>query len=348
MEDIAPELLERIRQEFLSLLGETDQAPADYAGAMQYAERVGDALAEALRRHLSADRLPDGRMYWNIADRVLRPLLEEDHALVSAAAQAAQQALNTAAGIGIKAQAAPLDASRVEGILNAVSSAEQYEDATWLLAEPVRTFSRAVVDETLRRNVEFQGKAGLRPKVIRKAESHCCEWCSRLAGSYEYPDVRKDVYRRHSRCRCRVEYDPGSGKRQDVHTKQWTDNTADATIKMKDRLYPVNPETGQRYAPHPVQLNDKQFGKKIGKHAQDYGLDPSDPQSRQLLYAKIRRICEEADERCWGEWRGQEWPVLFHIRGNDVVVESKQGDFITILKGGTANERVKRARKRTL
>lgn len=233
MQDIAPELLERIRREFLSLLGETGQAPADYAGAMQYAERVGDALAEALRRHLSADLLPDGRMYWNIADRVLRPLLEEDHALVSAAAQAAQQALNTAAGIGIKAQAAPLDTSRVEGILNAVSSAEQYEDAAWLLAEPVRTFSRAVVDETLRRNVEFQGRAGLRPKVVRKAESHCCEWCSRLAGSYEYPDVPKDVYRRHSRCRCRVEYDPGSGKRQNVHTKQWTTDEETAKIEVR-------------------------------------------------------------------------------------------------------------------
>lgn len=233
MQDIAPELLERIRQEFLSLLGEASEAPTDYAGAMRYAERVGNALAEALRRHLSANLLPDGRMYWNIADRVLRPLLEEDHALVSAAAQAAQQALNAAAGIGIKAQAAPLDTSRVEGILNAVSSAEQYEDAAWLLAEPVRTFSRAVVDETLRRNVEFQGKAGLRPKVIRKAESHCCEWCSRLAGSYEYPDVPKDVYRRHSRCRCRVEYDPGSGKRQNVHTKQWTTEEETAKIEVR-------------------------------------------------------------------------------------------------------------------
>lgn len=235
MQDIAPELLERIRQEFLSLLGDASEPPADYAGAMRYAERVGDALAEALRRHLSADLLPDGRMYWNIADRVLRPLLEEDHELVSAAAQAAQQALNAAAGIGIKAQAATLDTGRVEGILNAVSSAEQYEDAAWLLAEPVRTFSRAVVDETLRRNVEFQGKAGLRPKVIRKAESHCCEWCSKLAGSYEYPDVPKDVYRRHSRCRCRVEYDPGSGKQQNVHTKQWT--TEEETAKIEVRKF---------------------------------------------------------------------------------------------------------------
>ena len=223
MDDIAPEMLEAIRKDFMELLSDTDIQQLNYIGAAEYAEKVGEALAEAFRRNLNGNTLPDGRMYWNIADRVVRPMLEQDHELVAAAAERAQQALNEAAGLGLKAQAAPLDTDRVDGILNKISAAEKYDDAAWALDEPVITFSRAVVDDTLRRNVEFQGKAGLSPRIIRQAESHCCEWCSKLGGTYQYPNVPRDVYRRHERCRCTVEYDPGSGKRQNVHSKKRTE-----------------------------------------------------------------------------------------------------------------------------
>lgn len=219
MEDMAPELLEAIRKDFLQLLSGAQLEEATYPGAQAYAEQVGEALAESFRRHLSSAALPDGRLYWNIADRAVRPLLEEDHALVSAAAARAQQAMNDAAGIGLKAQPAPVDSQRIDGILNRVVSAERYDDAAWVLDEPVKTFSRSAVDETLRRNVEFQGKAGLSPRIIRRAESHCCKWCSGLEGVYTYPDVPKDVYRRHANCRCSVEYDPRGGKRKTLWSK---------------------------------------------------------------------------------------------------------------------------------
>ena len=74
--DIAPELLERIRADFLALLGDAQQEADTYTAAAAYAELVGSALADAFRRNLTADILPDGRLYWNIADRVVRPLLE--------------------------------------------------------------------------------------------------------------------------------------------------------------------------------------------------------------------------------------------------------------------------------
>ncbi len=53
-----------------------------------------------------------------------------------------------------------------------------------------------------------------------------------------------------------------------------------------------------------------------------------------------------ADERVYGDRRAQEWPVLFHIKGEDVVLENVKGEFITILKGGITNARVARARGR--
>ena len=73
--------------------------------------------------------------------------------------------------------------------------------------------------------VNFQGRSGLTPKIFRKAERKCCDWCAQLAGEYDYPDVPDEVYQRHERCRCTVEYDPADGKRkrQNVHTKTWTE-----------------------------------------------------------------------------------------------------------------------------
>ena len=62
--DIAPELLERIRSDFLALLGDAQQEADTYTAAAAYAELVGSALADAFRRNLTADILPDGRLYW--------------------------------------------------------------------------------------------------------------------------------------------------------------------------------------------------------------------------------------------------------------------------------------------
>lgn len=223
-QDIAPMLLELLQKDFLDLLGDAAFSGGSYADAEDYAEKVGAALAEAFRCNLTADTLPDGKLYWNIADRVVRPMLEQDHALVADAAATAQQKLNELAGLNLKAQRAVLDENRVNGILQKAAAVENFEDAAWVLDEPVRTFSRMTVDDTLKANVDFQGKAGRSPRVIRTAESGCCKWCSAQTGTYTYPDVPQDVYRRHERCRCRVEYDPGSGKRQNVWNKQWTED----------------------------------------------------------------------------------------------------------------------------
>lgn len=45
-----------------------------------------------------------------------------------------------------------------------------------------------------------------------------------------------------------------------------------------------------------------------------------------------------------GQWRGQPNAVLFYIKDADVVLVSKEREFITILKGGVENGRVKNAR----
>ena len=246
MEDIAPDLLLRIRASFQKRMEESNQIQSllekiqsgggTYGDAQNYAYQIGQALSQALGENLSSAVLPDGRMYYNIASRVLEPLLEEDHSIVSQAAKLVQQSLNQKAGIGIQAQTVPVNADRIVGIVDKISNGESFGDVAWVLDEPIKNFSMNVVDETIRQNVNFQGKSGLRPKVIRKSERKCCPWCSNLAGEYEYPDVPDDVYRRHENCRCTVEYDPGSGKRQNVYTKKWTTTKEDAKIEARKVL----------------------------------------------------------------------------------------------------------------
>ena len=262
MEDIAPGLLEEIRESFAHKVSTNPRiaklhkaiqdGTATYIEAEEYAYEVGAALSEAFSEHLSSAVLPDGKMYFNIADRVLRPLLEEDHAIIADAAAQVQTALNQKAGIHLKARTAPVNNDRIDGIINKVSAADRFDDVSWVLDEPVKNFSQAVVDDTLKINVRFQGKSGLRPKIIRRAESKCCEWCSRLEGEYDYPHVPPDVYRRHERCRCTVDYDPGSGKIQNVHTKEW--QSAEEYAKLEARKQLGLTSLAKSLADHPMRL----------------------------------------------------------------------------------------------
>lgn len=242
MDDIAPELLERIRQDFnnaytnsekiTSLLAKVKAGRATYAEANEYAVELGEILASAYNKNITSAVLPDGQMYYNIAKRIIEPTMSNNYNLIADISMQVQKSLNETAGIGIKAIRPELNSDRIDGIVNRISS-EAFENVKWLLNEPVKNFSQSVIDDSIKANSEFQGKAGLTPRIVRKLSGECCEWCARLAGKYTYPDVPPDVYRRHQRCRCTVDYDPGSGKVQNVHSKQW--KTKDESDKIEVR-----------------------------------------------------------------------------------------------------------------
>lgn len=230
MNDIAPDLLKKIQEYFGKEISEISEQikkeDISYNEAYAYSVKIGDFLSRAFDENISVEILPDGKMYYNIADKVVRPMLKEEHTLVSEIAVKAQQRANKAAGIGIKALSAEFDAEKAQGIIDRVSS-QPFEEIKWILNEPIKTFAKNVVDRTLQKNVEFQGKSGLSPKIIRRASSGACPWCLAVAGTYKYPDVPKDVYRRHANCDCVVEYIDGGkhpGMKQNVWTKKWEDD----------------------------------------------------------------------------------------------------------------------------
>lgn len=238
MTDIAPELLEKVQKSFeeqiASLREEIKRGVRNYEEAYDYAIKVGEALSRSFGVNITPEILPDGMMYYNIADKVVRPMLLSEHELTSQAAVSAQRSVNKAAGIGIRPLETEFDTDRAQGIIDRVSS-QPFEEIKWILDEPVKSFSKNVIDRTLEKNVEFQGKSGLHPKIRRTATGKTCPWCRAVAGTYSYPDVPKDVYRRHANCDCVVEYIDG-GKIQDVHTKIKYASQAERDAAIQERI----------------------------------------------------------------------------------------------------------------
>ena len=149
---------------------------------------------------MSGDILPDGKMYYNIASRILPPNLEECHEMVAEIAEGIYGILNEQAGLHIKALRPDLNRDRIDGLVNYVSNADQYEDVRKSTEQDVVNFSQSVATDAVHKNADFHYKAGLTPKIRREAESGCCKWCQSLEGTYDYGDVRNtgnDVWRRH-------------------------------------------------------------------------------------------------------------------------------------------------------
>lgn len=256
--DIAPELLEAIQKDFYEIFENNrtiqriekliKNKEATYVDLNEYAIELGEILSEALGNHISSDTLPDGKMYYNIADRIFNPTMSNNYNIVAQKATDIQTALNHEAGLGIKGIEPKLNQDRIDGIIERVSKEDNFDDVSWILDEPMVNFTQSVVDDAIKTNAEFHAKSGLSPKIIRRAESNCCKWCSNLAGTYEYPnDVPDDVYRRHQNCRCTVEYDPsnGSKKRQNVWSKQWG---TDKDAKLETRIERINHLSDRKFS----------------------------------------------------------------------------------------------------
>lgn len=239
--DIVPELLKKIKKDFFDnaeksaelekLLLLLKDGKATYQEAYQFATKIGGILSEVLQTNISSSILPDGKMHYNIAERILSAMLGENHKMVSGYSKQIQEVLNKDAGVGLKTVIAPINQNRIDGIVNRLSHESSFDDVSWILGAPVVNFSQNVVDNHIKENAEFHYKSGLKAKVIRTTNGKCCDWCDKLAGVYFYPKVDKNVFRRHDRCDCTVEYYPGDGKKQDIWSKKWSNGTDSGKIK---------------------------------------------------------------------------------------------------------------------
>ncbi|MSS77059.1 hypothetical protein FYJ26_01190 [Anaerococcus sp. WCA-380-WT-2B] len=248
--DIVPELAKAIDESFKLKTKESrvlkdkllrlKKKMANHEDSSQFAKELGDILADAFKDNLKDGVLPDGKMYYNIADRLINPRLKENYNIINDYGKEVQTRLNKDAGISIKAIDSGYNEDKVRGIVNYVSNSDKYEDAADTFYSSIENFSMSVIDNLIRSNADFHYKAGLSPKIIRKSNGHCCDWCSSLVCVYDYKDVKDNgnaVFRRHRHCDCTVIYDPrDGGKKRNVHThKEWTDSNKDKRLAITAR-----------------------------------------------------------------------------------------------------------------
>lgn len=229
--DIAPQLIGDILKTFTDKMAKDKEVQRllellntpgiGHKEAHQYSHKLGTLLSECFSELIDYKKLPDGKMYFNIADRLVRQTYQRGYDEVIDYAVKVQEILNTSAGIGLKAAPTKIDEDRLIGIIERLSTSDAYEDVAWILGEPTIGFMDHVVDAFVEAQADFHASVGLKPKIIRSVLRPCCEWCENLAGIYDYPVDRK-IYARHLHCDCVVEYFPRDGRgSQNSHTKRW-------------------------------------------------------------------------------------------------------------------------------
>lgn len=249
MADIVPGLLDQIKglieeshsnsEEIQKLTEKLALRQAEMGDAHDYAKEIGEILSEALKKTVRAEVLPDGRMYFNIASRVLEPNLKQAYSEASEyTGEVIQQSLEDQ-GYRVRSKTREANPDKIKGIVDRVSSEPDFNDIAWILGDTVVTFVERAVEDTIQDNAEFMMKARIPARVKRHSRGYCCEWCQSLQGEWEYPGVPREVWARHNHCDCIVEYFPVGGETaESVHTKKVRKTTRGERIldRMEQRL----------------------------------------------------------------------------------------------------------------
>lgn len=214
-------------KELLKIMDKINAGKASYSDAHSYAIRCGQILKQLFSENFYGEDYQDGIIDYDILKQVLPQAFKANYDAISNACIQVQDKLNEAAGLGITAQVPDYYDDRAIGLAKKVSS-DTFDKTKWALGEPVINAAQSVVDDFVKKNAEFQLDAGLFPKIVRTAVGGCCDWCQKLAGTYDYsPDMDTTVFKRHENCRCTTDYIPSAGRRQNVWTKEWSDVSAD-------------------------------------------------------------------------------------------------------------------------
>lgn len=190
-----------------------------------YALNVGKSLSAAMQEVMTADVLPDGRLYYNIATRTVIPQLQKSHQIVNEIDTEIQKALDGKQNIGIQPVMADFPYERVKGLVDKMTTdGISFEDAVKWLDEPIVNNTEAFHDDFIKKNAEFRESVGLKAVIIRDASSNCCDWCANLEGTWDYGSAPKELFQRHEFCRCDVTFQT-ERKSQNVWSKKVWEST---------------------------------------------------------------------------------------------------------------------------
>lgn len=114
-----------------------------------------------------------------------------------------------------------------------------------------------------------------------------------------------------------------------------------------DGYKPMTKRELQNLGKSDMIISDKQIGKKAGKHMSEWNLDPASANDRQRFVEITNNIRNNADEVRRVPWKFDKVTgkrtveVNAYIKGEDVVLVDDDGQYITTMKGGINNKRIK-------
>lgn len=134
--DIVPELLEKIvdeynqqikNNEFITTFNKKlENKTAKDSEVSLYGNELGDCAAKAFLKYVIPDNLPDGKLYWNIAERLIETLLTDVYEKVNNAADIVQRLNDESNNINIKPQHALFPKGRIHDLIE--KAIEVYEE----------------------------------------------------------------------------------------------------------------------------------------------------------------------------------------------------------------------------
>lgn len=183
---------------------------ATYADASLFSKEIGTILSDVFKS-INLANVDVNDLAYNIVGNALN----QNIALSNLVCESVQSTLNEAAGVGMNPVHPKPNTSKIKGIQTLVAEAEDEHAIAVALDEPVITNVMSNVDDWVRTNADFQADVGLQPIIVRtwsgsypSHDTKHTDWCESLAGTFNYGEEPKDVYKRHEGCRCTVEYFP--------------------------------------------------------------------------------------------------------------------------------------------
>lgn len=316
------ELIEQIDQAFqaaseqdkkLSALKQKAQdGTANYRDAAAYAQRISGLSSKAANGY-DMEEYGVGDAWAEYLAQILPDRLKKNSDLIAEYANLTQQGLNQKAGIHLRVQEPDRDPDRIAGIVKHVTDAEDSRQAAMRAQADVENYDRHIVDSSIQNNADFQYSAGLQPKIVRTGEATMCEWCAQLVGVYKYPDVPQEVYQRHANCNCEITFEPADGRRgrQNVHTKQWNDDTNPKRIEYRKNTQGLQNDRD----PGRIALREKQaFAEQSRfKPGPDERAIVSDVVGTETYGLRMRRLGE--NERTTSIMTHEARTTLWHRNG---------------------------------
>lgn len=223
MEDIAPALYEKINKDFtaavrndstLKTLATKAQSKAlTQKELTTVSTRLGMHASDAFRKYLTADALPDGKMYWNIADRTIRPIMQQVYESANYFSEKAMRIADKAAGVNISIAKGIDPTQRIDDIIDFTLNSKTAEELDNALNLPVKTTALDFNDDFMNANGEIRNGLGFEQVVVREYDGvglangrRPCNWCIGRSGTFTYQEAKDNgVFERHTGCGCTIE-----------------------------------------------------------------------------------------------------------------------------------------------